>query len=180
MKDAEIHQKLFDNCRFEKCNFNKTKFISCKFVDCEFKACDLSLIDINNTTFNEVVFDTSKLIGINWTHAKWPQVRLGSSIQFYSCNISHSSFFQLQLSGFIAEECKAHDVDFREGDFSEASFMLTDFDKSYFMRTKLHSADFTQATNYTIDPNENDIFKAKFSMPEVVSLLNAFDIDMQW
>ncbi|MEI8366028.1 MAG: hypothetical protein WCF65_06385 [Parachlamydiaceae bacterium] len=36
--------------------------------------------------------------------------------------------------------------------------------------------DFSQATRYSIDPKTNKIKKAKFSFPEVVGLLNGFDI----
>lgn len=180
LNDSTLENKVFESCRFEKCHFNKTQFIGCRFVDCEFSACDLSLAKVKQTAFNEVVFDESKLIGINWTEAKWPYIHLSAAIKFYQCNISHSSFYHENLSGIIIDGCKAHDTDFREGDFSDGSFVLTDFENSHFMHTKLCSADFTDATNYNIHPNENDISKAKFSMPDVTNLLLHFDISIQY
>ncbi|GAH27414.1 unnamed protein product, partial [marine sediment metagenome] len=54
----------------------------------------------------------------------------------------------------------------------------TDFTKSLFIHTNLTKADFTESINYNIDPNQNEIKNAKFSFPEVVSLLNHFDIEI--
>lgn len=76
----------------------------------------------------------------------------------------------------IIEECKAHDVDFREANLSHASFVGSDLLNSLYLHTNLNAADFTNAINYTIDPNENKIKHACFSFPEVIALLNHFDI----
>lgn len=175
----DIKSKTFENCQFTNANFSEVKFLSCKFIDCEFNSCNLSGAEFLSTSFSEVIFDDSKLIGINWTKVKWPLIKLTSALKFYKSNLSHSSFYELDLKELVIEECKAHDVDFRGGDFSNSSFILTDFERSMFMRTKLHSADFTDATNYNIDPNENDIRKAKFTMPDVINLLHSFDIEIQ-
>lgn len=83
------------------------------------------------------------------------------------------------MSGIIIEECKAHDVDFREADLSDGQFVLTDLAKTHFQHSNLYSTDFTEATNYVIDPNENDIRKATFSMPDAMNLLHGFDITIE-
>ena len=44
------------------------------------------------------------------------------------------------------------------------------------MHTNLKHADFTNALNYNIDIQCNTITKANFSFPEVIALLNHFDI----
>ena len=84
----------------------------------------------------------------------------------------------MNLQEIIIEECKAHDVDFREANLSNGSFIETDFERSMFMHTKLNSADFTDAINYNINPNENDIRKGKFSLPDAIALLNGFEIEI--
>lgn len=167
---------VFDRCLFLKCDFSHTKFKRCKFIDCEFSYCNLSLLSVENSTFSEVVFQESKMIGINWALAKWPQIKLMSPIHFYQCDISHSSFFNLSLAEINIENCKAHEVDFREADLSNANVVYTDFYKSFFVHTKLIHVDFTEATHYNIDINLNDIRKSKFSFPEVISLLQCLDI----
>jgi fluoroquinolone resistance protein len=55
---------------------------------------------------------------------------------------------------------------------------LTDFEKSQFIHTKLYAADFTEAQSYSIDPTQNDIRKAKFSLPDAIHLLDGFDIQI--
>jgi uncharacterized protein YjbI with pentapeptide repeats len=115
---------------------------------------------------------------VNWTQVAWPQIKLTSPLKFYKSNISHSSFYELELAEIVVEECKAHEVDFREGDFSHGNFSGADLQGSLFMHTKLNSADFCEAVNYQIDPQQNNIKKARFSMPEAMNLLNSFEIEI--
>lgn len=179
LDEMELRNKLFEHCTFAKSSFIETKFHSCKFVDCEFKFCNLSSAQFKYTAFNNTVFDESKLIGINWTQAKWPNINLCSPIKIYKSNISHSSFFELELREIIIEECKAHDVDFRGCDLSNGMFLSTDFQSSIFMHTKLYAANFTDAINYNINPKENDIRKGKYSMPDAINLLHYFEIEIE-
>lgn len=168
----------FEQCCFNQCDLNHSQFIQCRFIDCEFYFCNLNFINIKNTSFSGVVFNDSNMMAINWSSAKWPQIKLVSPIHFYQCNISHSSFFGLSLIEAIIEPCKAHEVDFRECDLSNANLVHSDFYKSFFVHTNLSYADFTEATNYCIDINLNKIHKAKFTFPEVVGLLTALDIEI--
>lgn len=178
LDSLEISNKVFENCRFCKVSLSESKLSNCRFVDCEFDQCNLSTAEFKNSSFSEVIFENCKMIGINWTKLKWPLVNLASPLKFYRCNLSHSSFYELALTELVMEECKANEVDLRGGDFSEASFILTDFAGSQFMHTKLRGADFSEAFNYVIDPVENTITKAKFTMPDAMNLLVSFDIEV--
>ena len=82
------------------------------------------------------------------------------------------------MKGMVLVECKAHDVDFREGNFTDANFTLTDFAHSVFNKTNLTGANFQDATNYRIDINNNKVTRAKFSRQEAVSLLEGLGIDL--
>ncbi len=68
------------------------------------------------------------------------------------------------------------DVDFRETDLAQANFKGTDLADSLFVATDLTEADLSQARNYRIDPSQNIVKKAKFSLPEAMSLLYGLDI----
>ena len=68
------------------------------------------------------------------------------------------------------------DVDFRETDLSQADFAGTNLCDSLFLATDLTEADLSQARNYQIDPSQNTVRKAKFSLPEAMSLLYGLDI----
>lgn len=176
LSKEQIKNVTFQQCQFKQCKFNDVIFSKMTFIDCDFEACDLSLTKLVGCKFSEVSFKNCNLAGINWTELNWPIVKLASPLYFYNCNLSHSSFFGLELADLIMEECKAHDVDFREANLNHASFIGTDFQNSLFMHTKLKHADFTNAIHYTIDIHFNCITNAIFSFPEVISLLNFLDI----
>lgn len=129
-------------------------------------------------TFFEVKFIDCKLIGIDWTRAYWPAYHIDSGLKFSRCILNDSSFFGLTLNELKLDECKLHDVDFREGDFSNSSMLCCDFSNSVFMRTNLQSVDFTDSCNFVINVLENKISKAKFSRFEALSLLESLSIEL--
>lgn len=171
-----IKRKEFENCRFTQCNFDNATLCDCRFIDCEFVNCTLNTTILTNTVFLGVSFDSSKLMGINWTTNYWPNIVLSSPINFYACDISHSSFMGLNLSEINIQNCKAHDVDFREADLSRGNLTNSDFYQSWFIHTKLMGADFTDAANYNIDVRLNDIKGAVFTLPDVINLLENLEI----
>ena len=91
--NQKIDQAEFDNCTFINCNFSESEFIKCKFLDCTFKECNLSLIKVNQSKFFDVLFEESKLVGINWTMAAWPSIHLNNTLKFHRCIINDSFFF---------------------------------------------------------------------------------------
>lgn len=174
----EISSKEFEGCVFRDCNFTDAILNRCNFVDCEFTKCNFSVATIKYSKFSEVEFVESKLIGINWANIDLSKLVFNTPIKFYKCVINDSSFFGLKLQELVLEECKAHGVDFREGDFSRANFTHTDFTSCLFGSTNLTEADFSEATDYDIDILNNIITQAKFSRFEAVRLLDGLDIEL--
>jgi len=60
----------------------------------------------------------------------------------------------------------------------EADFRETDLEGNIFHHADLSKADFRDVKNYSINPQSNILKKARFSIPEVLSLLNFFDIQI--
>jgi uncharacterized protein YjbI with pentapeptide repeats len=175
---AELRDKVFYDCEFLHCNFTEGRLLNCKFDACHFADCNLSTAKVKGSAFREVAFRSCKLVGIDWTAARWPSVALSGVIGFDACMLDGSSFFGLYLQELKLEGCHAHDVDFAEADCEYASFIQTDFANSTFHHTKLGKADFTDALNYSIDIHTNTIVGAKFSLPEAVSLLASLNIEI--
>jgi uncharacterized protein YjbI with pentapeptide repeats len=173
-----VDSTTFDNCTFRECDFTEAVFNKSKFIECTFVRCNLSVVKVGLSRFLDVVFDECKVIGVDWTGALWPSIKLCSPIKFYKCIINDSIFFGLNLGELVIEECKAHDVDFREGDFSESNFSHTDFHGSMFSETNLSGVSFIEAENYNIDINFNDVKRAKFSRYEAIRLLDSLDIEL--
>lgn len=169
---------LFENCIFENSNFSDVRFYKCKFVDCAFTNTNLSNIKVDYSKFLDTTFNECKLVGVDWTKADWPRFHFSSPLKFTQCIMNDTSFFALSLSELQLEHCKAHDVDFRNGNFSKANFTYSDFTNSLFMKTNLKEADFSEAENYDIDIFNNEITAARFSRHEAIRLLNSLDIEL--
>lgn len=176
----QVYENItFDSCTFIKCKFTESIFDKCKFIDCEFDSCDMSSAKFPYSSLQKTVFSRSKLIGIDWTRIQLPIIQLTSPIMFYHCDMSHSNFYGLKIPEIAVESCKAHDVDFREADMSFANFSESDLSDSLFLNSNLTSSDFTDAMNYSINPTENIIRNATFSMPDAMNLLHFFEINIQ-
>jgi uncharacterized protein YjbI with pentapeptide repeats len=117
-------------------------------------------------------------MGVNWAQADWAAAGLGKPLEFLRSVISHSTFIGLSLNDLQIKDCVAIDVDFREADLSQADFTGTDLSKSLFKDTNLTEADLSQARNYLIDPGQNVLKGARFSMPEAIALLYSMDIEL--
>ena len=176
--NTDITGKEFDNCTFKNCDFNEAIFSKCNFVESDFLDCNLSLVKIHYSKFNDVTFRDSKLVGVDWTKVAWNNLATEAPISFYRSILNDCSFYGLSLQELIIEACKAHHVDFREGDFSRANFTHTDLTGSLFGNTQLTSADFSEATNYDIDVYQNNIKNAKFSRFDAIRLLESLEIEL--
>jgi len=172
----ELISSEFYDCVFLRCSLGESVFRNCRFVNCVFRECDLSLVRVPDSRFTSTRFENSKAVGVNWTEADWPQTGLGDPIGFLESAISHSSFMGLSLGDVEIRDCVAIDVDFREANLSRADFSGTDLSQSLFSSTDLSGADLSRAHNYQIDPGQNRLKQARFSLPEAMSLLYSLDI----
>lgn len=168
----------FEECSFIDCTFTSATFENCNFINCSFTRCQLSLIRVPYTRFFAISFVECKVLGVDWTRANWSAYHKDFEISFRQSILNDSSFFGLTLQALVLDECKVQDVDFREGDFSHAVMTYSDFTHSLFMRTNLQSANFAEATQYSINILENQVQGAKFSKHEAVYLLEGLGIEL--
>jgi uncharacterized protein YjbI with pentapeptide repeats len=176
LQGEEVSGVDFYDCVFEGCAFVEVTFKDCKFVDCLFNVCDLSLACVEDSAFTNVRFESSKVIGIDWTRAYWPRIGGRQTLGFADCALNFSTFIGLDLKGIEIRNCVARDVDFSEARLVRANLRGTDFSESRFLETDLTEADFTRATNYAVDAGRNRLKRTKFSLPEAISLLRSLDI----
>jgi len=172
--DKNLDSIYFENCTFTKCNFSQGFFDSCKFTECIFINCDLSLVKLKNCTFNDVVFKTSKLIGISWSTCVEPY-----DVKFDACNISQNSFHLLDLRQMKFINSLIEDTGFEECNLEKSLFDDCDLKQSVFINNNLQKSNFETSKNYLIDPQQNDIRKAQFSLPEALSFLSLLPIKIK-
>jgi fluoroquinolone resistance protein len=161
----------FEECEFHKCSFVTCTFRACKFLECKFVECRLSAIQPPHCRFMEVKFFTSQVAGCDWTKADAVE-----GLEFTDCKLNYSNFRLLKPPRIKMINCEAKEVDFIQTDLTGGIFTGTDFENSRFFKTNLTNADFKGAKNYSIDVGNNMLKKTKFSLPEVLALLNGLDI----
>jgi len=178
MVQETFTNKIFESCIFESCDFSESSFEACAFKECQFIKCKLTAIKVENSKFCDVQFYDSKVLGVDWTKAYWRGLNLGAALHFKRCLVNASSFYGLKQSGIVFDDCRAHDVDFREATLSRGRFSGTDLTNSLFVNSNLTDADFNGATNYDIDVTANTLKGAIFCRYEAVNLLTSLGIKL--
>jgi uncharacterized protein YjbI with pentapeptide repeats len=105
--------------------------------------------------------------------------QLGMTVRFDNCQLDHASFYQVKLNHTVFNSTSLREVDFSEADLRNAILDQCDLLNATFDHTNLERADFSTALNYSIDPENNRIGGAKFSMPAVMGLLSKYRIVIQ-
>ncbi len=165
----------FEACTFVNCNFLATDLTNTIFVNCAFKGCNFSEARIKNTAFREVRFEDCKMLGLRFDQCNTFLLEMA----FAQCQLNLSSFFGLGLKNTVFSQCTLHEVEFVEADLTQVVFDQCDLHLASFEATKLNLADLSTATNYSFDPDKNEIQGAKFSLPDVVRLLDKYNIVIQ-
>lgn len=165
----------YEACIFNNCDFANLDFSNFNFIDCVFNACNLSLAKVNNTAMRRLVFKDCKMLGIRFDTCK----EFGFSVSFEVCQLNHSSFYGRKMKKTIFKDSDIRDVEFARCDLSESVFDNSDLSGASFDATILTKADFRAAKNYNLDPNLNNIKKAKFSLLELGGLLAKYDIEIE-
>lgn len=169
--DSSLKNIEFYNCSFKNCDFSNSSFFECRFEECNFIESNLSLLKIPSSQFIDCNFNNSKMLAIDWTQAE----NILEPV-FNNCNLEGSVFFGLKLKNLTMMNCKSSECNFEEACLPQSKFNNTNFLNARFNKTDLSFCDFTEAINYNINPNFNKIKKAKFSLPEILTLLQCFDI----
>ena len=172
--DKNLESIYFDDCTFIKCDFSKSLMQNCKFTECKFVNCDLSLSSLKSCTFNDIVFENCKLIVISWSSSQEP-----FEVKFDSCNISSNSFHVMDLRQMKFINSLVKDCGFEECNMEKTLFDNCDLQQTVFIKNNLKKADFRTSKNYLIDPKQNDLTKALFSLPEALSFLSLLPIEIK-
>lgn len=170
-KGTKLTEVEFYNCKFVNCNFSEVIFFDCRFENCHFQNCNLSSISIKYSVFDNVHFHESKLTGIQWADAGIPL-----DVKYKKCALNYCSFIGVSLKKAELTKCNLREADFTETNLSRADCRYSDFTGARFINTNLEYTDLSHASNYSIHPDGNKLKKTIFSLPDVMSLLNVYDI----
>ncbi len=172
--DQKINGKEFQSCNFIKCDFSNCDLSHNRFFDCEFDGCNLSLIKLRGSALNNVIFRHCKITGVNFNECG----DFLFSARFENCVADYSTFTSKKMTktNFIKTSLK--EVNFEQADLSGAVFDEANLEGAVFIKTNLAAANFSTAFNYNIDPELNNIKKARFALDGLPGLLTKHNINI--
>jgi fluoroquinolone resistance protein len=164
----------YDGCSFIVCNFADVNLSGIIFTDCSFTGCNLAMAKLGATAFRDTSFKDCKMLGLHFEHCK----PINFTVSFDNCTLNLSCFYQHKMKSTVFKNCSLTEVDFTETDLSGAVFDNCNMANAVFENTILEKADFRTAYDYSIEPTQNKIKKAKFSMAGIAGLLRRYDIEI--
>ncbi|RZL50363.1 MAG: pentapeptide repeat-containing protein, partial [Pedobacter sp.] len=163
---------VFDDCTFKNCDLTEAHFYGCDFVKCTFDNCNLSMVKLANVGLDNIFFANCKMVGADFSHTK----DFLFSANFTNCILDYAAFMKKKNRKAKFLGCSLKGADFAEADLTEAKFDKCDLSAAVFVRTILNGANFITAVNFTIDPEKNQLRKAKFSTDGLAGLLENYGI----
>tara|TARA_R110002096_G_scaffold272470_1_gene466182 strand:- start:2952 stop:3719 length:768 start_codon:yes stop_codon:yes gene_type:complete len=174
--DSRMPGEAYEKCKFTSCNFTNSDLSRIEFIDCQFFECNFSLTKIDDAAFKNTGFNQCKIMGIDF--GKCDDFLFIAS--FLGCNLDYSIFHGKNLKKFKFDHCSLKDVDFSNADLTLAIFDSCDLLAASFFDTILEKADFRTSYNYSLDPENNKIKKAKFSVTGLPGLLSKYNLDVEY
>lgn len=173
--ENELVKGEYENCTFSNCIFTNINLSDINFVECIMENCDFTMVKLSNVGFRDVKFRECKLIGLRFEDCS----DFLFAVDFESCQLNLSSFYQRTLMNTRFKDCIMHEVDFTEADLGGSTFEKSDLSGAIFSNSILEKVDFREAYNYSIDPEQNRIKKAKFSIHGLAGLLFKYEIEVE-
>lgn len=163
-------ERAYESVEFRSCTFNDISGVA--FTDCLFASCNLSNAQVAKAKGQDLSFSNCKLIGINF----YQMLDFGFSLHFESCLLDYASFDKKKMNKSTFNNCKLHGANFSKADLSKAILKDCDLVDAIFDGTNLSGMDFTTNRNFSIDPQQNLIKRAKFAAHSLAGLLTKYEI----
>ncbi|MDQ3111488.1 MAG: pentapeptide repeat-containing protein [Bacteroidota bacterium] len=173
--NKELRQREFIHCVFKSCSFEKADLSGNDFLDCIFENCNMSLAKLAKTGLKNVSFKGCKLTGIDFT----PCNDFLFTVSFTSCQMDYVAFQRKKMRKTLFNECSIKESHFTDVDLGESVFDQCELGGTFFQDNNLEKADFRTARNFTIDPEQNKMKKAKFSAGGLEGLLGKYGIEVE-
>lgn len=165
----------FVHCNFNNCDFTSFDLGKWELEDCVFTQCNFTMAQVRKTKMRDVRFKNCKLMGLDFSGCD----EFLFSVSFENCQLDYASFFGRKMKKTKFISCSMRETNLEEADFSQAIFDHCDLLAASFVQTNLEQADLRTALNYGIDPEQNKIKKAKFSVQGLPGLLTKYDIEIE-
>ncbi|HEX3383845.1 MAG TPA: pentapeptide repeat-containing protein [Mucilaginibacter sp.] len=170
--DPVFISRQFEYCKFVSCDLSGADLSNILFIECVFEDCNLSLANMSGTGLQHIRFKSCKLSGLNFSRS----LDFLMEMHFDSCILDNAIFYQKKNKKAVFKDCSMIETDLTEADLSDCKFENCNLHRATFDQTILKNADLNTSYNFIIDPDNNDIKKAKFSVHGLAGLLGKYDI----
>jgi fluoroquinolone resistance protein len=165
----------FENCKFISCDLSYADLSGMVFIDCYFEGCNLSLIKLSDTGLQNIQFKDCKLTGADFSKSR----DFLFEVNFNNCILDNAIFYKKKNKGAKFTDCSMVEADFTEADLTDTQFINCNLNRAFFNRTILKNADLRTSYNFIIDPDINNVKKARFSVHGLAGLLAKYDIRIE-
>jgi len=173
--DIKGAKRTFENCGFISCDFSYADLSGMVFIDCRFGGCNLSLTRLSDTGLQNIGFKDCKLTGADFSKSR----DFLFEANFDNCILDNAIFFKKKNKGAKFNDCSMIETDLTEADLTDTHFTNCNLNRAFFNRTILKNADLRTSYNFIIDPDINNIKKARFSVHGLAGLLAKYDIRIE-
>ncbi len=171
LSDYKFIECEFNNCYFEECTLE-----NCTFINCKFNKTNIITLKSKNSESKYSEFQGCNLIGINWNNLL-PKGMVAEPIRSIKESLlKYNYFIEMKMQKFDFSKNNILESLFENCDLRESSFKECNLSGTQFGKCNIEKVDFRDTSEYQIDLFTNKMKKAKFSFPEVVSLLSELDI----
>ncbi|AFS78937.1 hypothetical protein Curi_c19320 [Gottschalkia acidurici 9a] len=176
IKEMQIEHYKFVDCVFEDCSFEDCKIVGCAFVNCQFYNCNVINLSSQYSEVKSATFKKCNLIGVYWSELLPAGVYAQSIDEIKDSYLKYNTFMEMSFRKFDFSGNIIQESTFEECNLMESSFQDCRLEATQISRCDIRKADFRGAMGYIIDISTNKMKDAKFSFPEVISLLDSFGI----
>lgn len=179
----EYYNQVFDqldtvaNQEFEKCTFKKldlsgVAITNANFINCRFEDCTLTRADLKNTKLYDVSFYKCKLAHVDFGQCN----AFGFHVNFQECLLDYTVFLNRKLKKAQFIDCSMREAHFIRCELIGSVFKQCDLELARFEDNNLMQVDFTSSYNLELDPDDNKVKKARFSLHNLPGLLVKYDL----
>ena len=169
------YKRTFENCKFINCDLGYAHLSGMVFINCRFEGCNLLLAHVAEAGLQDIYFKDCKISGVDFSKSR--DFLFG--VSFDNCILDNAIFYKRKNKGAEFKDCSMVETDLTEADLTDVKFINCNLNRAFFSRTILKNADLRSSYNYTIDPDNNNIKKARFSVHGLPGLLAKYDIKIE-
>ncbi|UFH53374.1 pentapeptide repeat-containing protein [Spirosoma sp. KNUC1025] len=165
-------EQEFEQCTFRKLDLSKVELTNSNFVNCRFDDCNLTNVVVKNTKLYDVSFAGCKLAHVDFGTCN----PFGFHVTFQECQLDYSVFLNRKLKKAHFTDCSLKEVHFLQCDLTGTSFNHCNLELARFDNNNLTQVDFSTSYNLELNPDENKLKKARFSLHNLPGLLTRYDL----